>query len=113
MERIEEHPDVISILLSQVAPGKEVHLSLTYSVKIPSDKFTKYGFDNNGTLTMKNWFLPARFENHHFVVHSNENPDDIANAPTDYQIEMKVDIRVYSYNRFKSTCKSERHSFFL
>jgi hypothetical protein len=35
-------------------------------------------------------------------VHSNENLDDIANAPTDYQIEMKVDKTVYSYNRFKS-----------
>jgi hypothetical protein len=58
------------------------------------DKFTKYGFDNNGTLTMKNWFpASARFENHHFVVHSNENLDDIANAPTDYQIEMKVDSK--------------------
>jgi hypothetical protein len=109
-KRIEEHPDVISILLSQkLAPGKEVHLSLTYSVKIPSDKFTKYGFDNNGTLTMKNWFLaPARFENHHFVVHSNENLDDIANAPTDYQIEMKVDSKFTVTTDLNQLAKSEK-----
>jgi hypothetical protein len=32
---------------------------------------------------------PARYENHQFVTYSNENLDDIANASSDYEIEMK------------------------
>ena len=88
-----EQPDLITIALRQkLAPRQETHLHLTYSVKIPSDKFTRYGYNNNGTIILKNWFLtPARYENHNFVSYSNENLDDIANAPSDFEIEMLVD----------------------
>jgi hypothetical protein len=90
--RTPEHPDVITIALRQkLAPNQEILLHLTYNVKIPSDKFTKYGYNNTGNMNLKNWFMtPARYENHHFVTYSNENLDDIANAPSDFAIEMKV-----------------------
>ena len=91
--RIPLHPDVITVTLrKKLAPNQQADLQLTYTVKIPTDRFTKYGYGSDGNMILKNWYLtPARFENHHFVVHSNENLDDIANAPTNYQIEMKVD----------------------
>jgi hypothetical protein len=92
-QRSLEHPDVITVALPRkLAPQEEIHLSLTYTVKIPSDKFTRYGYNNNGTIILKNWFLtPARYENHQFIIYSNENLDDIANAPSDFEIEMLVD----------------------
>jgi hypothetical protein len=40
--------------------------------------------------TLKLVLTPARYENHQFVTYSNENLDDIANASSDYEIEMKV-----------------------
>ncbi len=88
-----EHPDIITVALRQkLPPNKQTTLQLTYTVKIPSDKFTKYGYDNAGNIALKNWFLaPARYEYHDFVLHSNENLDDIANAATDYEIEMNID----------------------
>ncbi|WP_154343751.1 aminopeptidase [Flavobacterium sp. LC2016-23] len=91
-ERTDKNPDYIVIKLKQkLAPNQKIELHLTYVAKIPSNKFTNYGFDQNGGMNLKNWYLsPARFENHSFIKYNNFNLDDIANASTDYEIEIKV-----------------------
>ncbi|RXM42481.1 aminopeptidase [Flavobacterium sp. YO64] len=91
-ERTAKNPDFIVVRLNRkLRPGEQIDLHITYIAKIPSDKFTHYGFDQNGGMNLKNWFLsPARFENHRFTKYNNFNLDDIANAVTDYQIEIKV-----------------------
>jgi len=91
-ERTEENPDIVIVKLRQkLAPHKKTTLHLTYNVKIPSDKFTKYGYNDKGVLNLKSWFLtPARYENHAFTKYSNQNLDDIANASSDFDIEIKV-----------------------
>jgi len=91
-ERTEKNPDYIVVKLSsKLFPGQKIDLHITYIAKIPSDKFTRYGFDQNGGMTLKNWFLsPTRFENHGFITYNNFNLDDIANAVTDYEMEIKV-----------------------
>lgn len=91
-ERGDKNPDIIVIKLNQkLYPGEQINLHITYISKIPSDKFTRYGFDQNGGMNLKNWFLsPARFENHRFIKNSNYNLDDIANDAADYELEIKV-----------------------
>ena len=91
-ERPERTPDLVELRLRQpLLPGRFVKLQLTYVVKLPKDKFTNYGYDADGGYKLKNWFLtPARYENHRFLRYSNLNLDDIANAISDYEIEIKV-----------------------
>jgi len=91
-ERPDKHPDLVVVKLpKKLAPNQTFNLKLSYTVKIPSDKFTKFGYDSFGNMNLKNWFLtPARYENHAFVKYSNENLDDIANAISDFDIEMKI-----------------------
>jgi len=91
-ERTEKNPDYITVKLgNKLAPNHKIILQLHYTVKVPSDKFTKYGYDNNSGMNLKNWFLtPARFENHAFVKYSNNNLDDIANAVADFDITLKI-----------------------
>ncbi|MEP6804728.1 MAG: aminopeptidase, partial [Flavobacterium sp.] len=91
-ERTEKDPDLVVIKLKRkLYPGEKLDLHLIYISKIPSDKFTRYGFDQNGGMNLKNWFLsPARFENHNFVTYNNFNLDDIANATTDYEVNIKL-----------------------
>jgi len=91
-ERRMKNPDYISIpLRKKLAPNQKITLHLAYASKIPSDKFTKYGFsEETNSMSLKNWFLtPARFENHQFIKYSNENLDDIANAVSDFDIDLK------------------------
>ncbi|WP_433780721.1 aminopeptidase [Flavobacterium anhuiense] len=91
-ERSAEDPDYITIRLNRkLLPNEKIDLHLNYIVKIPNDKFTHFGFDQNGGMLLKNWFLsPARFENGLFVKYNNFNLDDIANAVSDYEVEIKI-----------------------
>jgi hypothetical protein len=92
--RTEENPDYVVLQLQEpLLPNQKVTFHLSYLSKIPSDKFTKYGYNNNGILHLKNWYLtPARYENHAFVTNSNNNLDDIANAISDFEIELTTPV---------------------
>lgn len=91
-ERPEEKSDFIIVQLRhKLAPNQKTTLHLTYIVKIPNDQFTQYGYNARGDMNLKNWFLtPARYENHAFVRYNNNNLDDIANAVSNFNIELKV-----------------------
>lgn len=91
-KRTEKNPDYIEVQLREkLLPNQKTTLHLTYITKIPSDKFTKYGYNDKGEMNLKNWFLtPARYENHTFVSNSNNNLDDIANAVCNFEIELKT-----------------------
>ncbi|MES2239256.1 MAG: aminopeptidase [Bacteroidota bacterium] len=116
-KRTENDPDIIVVkLLEKLAPNQKISLQLSYSVKIPNSKFTKFGYDTFGNMNLKSWFLtPARYENHAFIKYSNENLDDIANAISDFDVELKVaktfsitsdlDILEHLQNNDYSICK--------
>ena len=91
-ERTAKDPDFIVVKLkNKLASNQKISLHLSYNSKIPSDKFTKYGYNATGAMNLKNWFLtPARYENHDFIRYNNNNLDDIANAVSDFEIELKT-----------------------
>lgn len=91
-ERNQKNPDYIVVQLREkLAPNQKIILNLTYITKVPSDKFTKYGFAANGGMNLKNWFLtPARYENHTFIKYNNNNLDDIANSISNFDITLKI-----------------------
>lgn len=95
-ERTDENPDLIEIQLPKsILPTQKVTFELSYQVKIPNDEFTKYGFGKNGKIYLKNWFLnPAKYGNHNFIKYSNNNLDDIANAVSDFEIDIKFSERL-------------------
>ena len=84
--------DLIKIELTQpILPCSKQSFTFVYSVKIPDSKFTKYGFDNDGRITLKNWYLnPARYIHKQFTQYSNENIDDIPNAFSDFEFEFEL-----------------------
>ncbi|HSD08004.1 aminopeptidase [Flavobacterium sp.] len=91
-ERSKKNPDYITIILNKALyPQQKVKIHLTYTEKIPSDRFTRYGHFEKYGMHLKNWFLtPARYENNDFIKYSNENLDDIANANCDFDIDLKI-----------------------
>lgn len=91
-KRDENSADVIEIQLKEkLAPSEKIKLHLTYSVKIPNARFTKFGFTDDEKVYLKNWFLtPSRYENGSFVRYNNHNIDDIANAVSDYDLEIRL-----------------------
>nr|WP_294777969.1 aminopeptidase [uncultured Flavobacterium sp.] len=91
-ERDEKYADVIQIRLREkLLPNQKATFKLTYTIKIPSDKFTLYGYGEGGKMHLKNCLLiPARYENNGFVKYNNLNLDDAANALIDYEMDVKI-----------------------
>ncbi|MGA9638275.1 MAG: aminopeptidase [Flavobacterium sp.] len=106
-------PDVITVKLREkLAPNQITILQLTYTVKIPSDRFTKFGYDDIDGLNLKNWYLtPARYQNHHFITYNNENLEDVVNAISDYDIELKIPKNYSVITDLNSTFSSQRNTF--
>jgi len=90
--RLYNQPDLIQVSLPQgLLPYQKITFVLHYSVKVPSDRFTNYGYGENGKLYLRNWFLtPARYEDGSFARYSNNNLDDIANAASDFDLTVSV-----------------------
>ena len=112
-ERSEKNPDLIIVKLrNPLLPNQKITLHLNYTVKIPSDKFTKYGYGNEGGMNLKNWFLtPAQYENHAFIRYSNNNLDDIANAVSNFDIELKISKNFELTSDLKSSAPTQYESF--
>ncbi len=113
-ERTDKGPDLIEVKLTKnLLPNQKIVLHLTYITKIPSDKFTKYGYNNNGTIHLKNWFLtPARYENNNFIRYSNTNLDDIANAYSSFEIDLKTPKNLETISDLKSSKSTVTETFF-
>ena len=90
--RHNEKIDIVKLKLNKpILPFSKDTYTLIYLVKIPDAKFTRYGYDSEGRITLKNWFLnPSRYEHKQFVLQSNENLDDIPNAFSDFEIEFEL-----------------------
>jgi hypothetical protein len=112
-ERTEKNPDLVTVKLgNKLAPNDKIALHLKYTVKIPNDKFSSYGYQDNGGMNLKNWFLtPARYENNAFVKNSNYNLDDIANAYSDFDIELILPKNLEPTTDLNSNLTKESDSF--
>ncbi len=90
--RTTENPDLIEVdLRNDVLPNQKIILQLTYLIKLPSDKFTKFGYGENNKMYLKNWVLtPARYQEGQFIKYNNNNLDDIANGSSNFDIEIKI-----------------------
>ena len=111
-QRPDKNPDYIVVQLKeQLLPNQKITLHLSYISKIPSDKFTKHGYSNNGSFNLKNWYLtPARYENHTFIKNSNNNLEDIANAVSDYEVDLTLPATleaISDLNSVKTTGKDD------
>lgn len=112
-ERTDKNPDFIVVnLRDKLIPNQKIVLHLTYIAKIPSEKFTKYGYNDKGEMNLKNWFLtPARYENHDFVRYSNNNLDDISNAVSDFEIGLTVPSNLEATSDLNNTAPIKNDGF--
>ncbi|SFU53952.1 hypothetical protein SAMN05216480_106138 [Pustulibacterium marinum] len=80
--------DIIKVQLkSPLYPGETYVLNAMYTVKLPSEQFTGYGYDEDGRIILENWYLaPVPFENGEWALYSNMNLNDMFLRNTNYQI---------------------------
>jgi hypothetical protein len=110
-KRNENQIDIIEIELeTPILPNSTQKINIFYSLKIPNEKFTRYGFDKDGKIYLKNWLLfPAIYQNGKFVKQSNSNLDDAYNAFTNYNISLDI-AKNYKVNTNLDIIKTETNS---
>lgn len=88
--RPEDFSDLVEFQLkNKLLPGEKATFVLSYFVKIPDDKFTKYGYNSQDGIALKDWFLtPSIYKNNQFITYNNLNIDDAPNALTD--VDLKI-----------------------
>ncbi|MBW2961407.1 metalloprotease [Mesonia aestuariivivens] len=70
-------PDIIRVRLEkEILPGESYPLQLNYQIKIPIDKFTRYGYGSD-YYKLRYWnILPAKYGNKGWEFFSNKNLND-------------------------------------
>ncbi len=83
------HPDLISVIPDKpILPGEKYEINLNYSVKIPSEDFTRFGFSNRGKYQLRYWFLTPGVYRNGWQIHSHKNMGDLF-IP---KLELKIDL---------------------
>ena len=84
------HPDVITIDLNiPLAPNQSVNLDFNYNVKIADQKFTDYGFSENG-YQLRYWHLAPALYTDKWESYSHKNLNDFTADYCDYQLELNT-----------------------
>ena len=89
-EITKENPDFLKVNLNEaLKPNDSVKINATYLVKIPNDKFTKYGEDEF-EYNLKYWYLAPAIFDKKWKLYNNIDIDDLYIDYTDYNISLKV-----------------------
>ena len=89
---LENASDIIKVALAKpLHPSESIKIHVIYELKVPSDKFTRYG-RNQLAYNLRFWHLtPAVYDNK-WHLFSNLNMDDYYMQPTDFDIEFAIPI---------------------
>ncbi|QED36485.1 M1 family metallopeptidase [Antarcticibacterium arcticum] len=95
-ERPEGFPDIIKVELTQpLLPGEKISVNFLYQVKIPSEKFTRYGVDDQGNYKLKYWYItPAVFDGE-WKIYSDKNLGNQFTVPANYSIKLTTPPSLY------------------
>lgn len=69
-----------------ILPGETYTYHISYEIKIPNSKFTRYGFNKNGEYKLRYWFLSPAVYNGEWHIYSNKNTNDLYMLPTDFEV---------------------------
>lgn len=71
--------DILQVSLNKpLPPGASIKLFFTYTVKLPPNKYTPYGYGSRDEYYLKDWYLtPAIYGDGTWKLYSNKNLEDL------------------------------------
>lgn len=110
-----ELEQIVVKLKNPLLPSEDIDLHLLYQMKLPNDKFTKYGFSKE-TFNLKYWYItPVVFDNgwqylkHYDLDDLYENPSDFSivfQVPSDFNLFSNLETQKLSDSIFYLKGKS-------
>ena len=90
--------DILQIKLNEpLLPKESTKLVITYKVKLPPNKYTPYGYDNNGNYYLKDWYLTPAVYDGKWHLYSNKNLEDLYTSITNTTIDFKFPTNLNLY----------------
>ena len=81
--------DILRIITdSPILPGNDYSFHLEYTVKVPDDRFTRYGADKANDYKLRYWYLSPGVYDGEWQVYSNKDTDDLYLAPSEFNITL-------------------------
>ena len=89
---VEDASDIVMLVLPKpLEPKKSVEIHVAYEVKVPKDKYTRYGH-NEFTYHLRYWHLTPAVYDKKWHLFSNLNMDDFYMQPTDFKIDFSIPL---------------------
>lgn len=83
--------DILIVKLKKpLLPNESQSLHFNYTVKVASDKFTRYGVTNKDDYKLRYWFISPGVYDEGWKVYSNKNTDDLYLEPSNFSIEFTI-----------------------
>jgi hypothetical protein len=100
--------DILKIALNDpLPPGGSVKLFLTYTLKLPENKFTPYGYGKDNDYYLKDWYLsPAVFDGE-WHLYSNKNLEDLYTGITNTTVNFTYPDSLYLASNFRILSNSQ------
>ncbi|MGB4546127.1 MAG: metalloprotease, partial [Flavobacteriaceae bacterium] len=97
--------DIIGISLNKpIAPGDFETITFTYTVKLPPNKYTSFGYDTEGGYFLKDWYLtPAVYKNKAWLLYSNKDLQDLYTDITSTEIKINYAKELVLNSNYKET----------
>ncbi len=93
--------DIIRVILNTpLPPGADAKLFMTYTVQLPPDKYTPYGYNNRGGYYLKDWYLTPAVYDSTWHLYSNKNLEDLYTDITDTQLNFVFPDSLYLGTNF-------------
>ncbi|WP_241507175.1 metalloprotease [Aquimarina sediminis] len=73
-----------------ILPGESQTFHIRYKVKVPSSKFTRYGYHENGNFSLKYWYIVPAVYDTKWNIYSHKNLDDLYAPLANYQIDFTI-----------------------
>ena len=94
--------DIIEITLNKpLAPQASASFFITYTIKLPSNKFTSYGYDNKGGYYLKDWYLTPAVYDGKWHLYSNKNLEDLYTDVTNTTINFVYPNSLFLASNFR------------
>ncbi len=86
-KRLDDQIDLLLLELNKpIPPGGEQRLIFTYSVKLPPNKYTPFGYGADGGYYLKDWYFTPAVYDGEWHLYSNKNLEDLYTGNTNTNI---------------------------
>ncbi len=104
--RQDGNPDILWVeTATPLYPGDSYTFSFQYKVKIPSSKFTRFGYHDNGNFSLKYWHLVPAIYDKEWKTYSHKNLDDLYAPASNYNINFTIPENYYIVSELSQDVK--------